>query len=57
MRRQSYDFFGEVLLEVRGDGGCSTEQFYTMYDHFSVDDPDREPDVVVERPKRSNARW
>lgn len=49
MKRQSFDFFGSVLLEVRGDGGRSTQQFYTMFDHFAVDDPGREPDVVVER--------
>lgn len=49
MRRQYYDFFGAVLLEVRGDGGRSTEQFYTMYDHFEVENPDREPDIVVQR--------
>lgn len=49
MRRQSFDFFGSVLLEVRGDGGRSTQQFHTMFDHFAVDDPEREPDVVVER--------
>lgn len=49
MRRHYYDFFGSVLLEVRGDGGRSTQQFYTMFDHFEVEDPEREPDVVVER--------
>ncbi|MFC5135083.1 MULTISPECIES: hypothetical protein [Haloferacaceae] len=49
MKRRHYDFFGAVLLEVRGDGGRSTGQFYTMFDHFEVDDPDREPDVVIER--------
>ncbi|WP_435074279.1 hypothetical protein [Halorubrum sp. HHNYT27] len=49
MKRQSFDFFGSVLLEVRGDGGRSTQQFYTMFDHFAVDDPEREPDIVVER--------
>jgi hypothetical protein len=49
MRRQSFDFFGSVLLEVRGDGGRSTQQFHTMFDQFAVDDPEREPDVVVER--------
>jgi hypothetical protein len=49
MRRHYYDFFGAVLLEVRGDGGRSTEQFYTMYDHFEVENPDRDPDIVIER--------
>lgn len=49
MRRHYYDFFGSVLLEVRGDDGRSTQQFYTMFDHFNVKDPDREPDIVVER--------
>ncbi|RAW45632.1 hypothetical protein DQW50_07720 [Halorubrum sp. 48-1-W] len=49
MKRHYYDFFGAVLLEVRGDGGRSTGQFYTMFDRFEVDDPDREPDVVIER--------
>jgi hypothetical protein len=49
MRRHHFDFFGSVLLEVRGDGGRSTQQFYTMFDHFEVEDPDREPDIVVER--------
>lgn len=49
MKRRYYDFFGEVLLEVRGGGGRSTEQFYVMYDHFEVNDPNRDPDIVVER--------
>jgi hypothetical protein len=49
MRHHYYDFFGKVLLEVRGDGGRSTEQFYTMYDQFEVENPDREPDIVVEQ--------
>ncbi|MGM0718238.1 MAG: hypothetical protein ACQET5_13950, partial [Halobacteriota archaeon] len=49
MRRHYFDFFGSVLLEVRGDGGRSTQQFYTMFDHFEVENPEREPDIVVER--------
>ena len=49
MTRRYYDFFGSVLLEVRGDGGRSTQQFYTMFDHFEVERPQRESDVVVER--------
>lgn len=47
--RRHYDFFGAVLLEVRGGDGRSTEQFHTMYDHFEVADPDREPDIIVEQ--------
>ena len=49
MKTNYYDFFGKLLLEVRGEGGRSTGQFRTMYDHFEVVTPDREPDVVVER--------
>lgn len=49
MTRNYYHFFGELLLEVRGDGGRSTEQFRTMYKHFEVPEPDRDPDMVVER--------
>lgn len=49
MRSTYYDFFGELLLEVRGEGGRSTGQLRQMYDHFRVSAPDRDPDVVVER--------
>lgn len=49
MKRNYYDFSGNLLLEVRGEGGRSTQQFRTMYHHFEVPQPDREPDMVVER--------
>lgn len=49
MRKRRYDFFGSVLLEVRGNGGRSIEQFHTMFDHFEIERADREPDIVVER--------
>jgi hypothetical protein len=48
VRRHYYDFFGSVLLEVRGDGGRSIQQFYKMFDHFEVENPGRDPDVTVE---------
>jgi len=44
-----YDFYGEVVLEVSGDGGRSSRQFRTMYDHFEIDRPEGEPDVAVEQ--------
>jgi hypothetical protein len=49
MKRSYHDFFGKLLLEVRGEGGRSTGQFRTMYDHYEVKDPSREPDMVVEQ--------
>lgn len=49
MKSNYYNFFGKLLLEVRGEGGRSTEQFRTMYDDFEVLNPGREPDIVVER--------
>lgn len=49
MRSNYYDFFGEFLLEVRGEGGRSTSQFREMYRHFEIDAPGVEPDMVVER--------
>jgi hypothetical protein len=49
MHSDYYDFFGELLLEVRGEGGRSTGQFRTMYDHFEVTGPVDDPDMVVER--------
>jgi hypothetical protein len=48
-RRSFYDLFGELLLEVRGEGGRSTEQFRRAYRRFAVAAPTRRPDVVVER--------
>lgn len=49
MRSNYFDFFGELLLEVRGEGGRSTSQFREMYRHFETDAFDGEPDIVVER--------
>jgi len=49
MKTNHYNFFDELLLEVRGDGGRATDQFRTMYKHFEVTEPDDDPDVVVER--------
>jgi hypothetical protein len=49
MQSDYYDFFDELILEIRGEGGRSTGQFRTMYDHFAVREPDRDPDIVVER--------
>lgn len=49
MKRTYYDFAGKLLLEVRGEGGRSTQQFRTMYHHFEVSEPDRAPDMIVER--------
>jgi hypothetical protein len=49
MRSSYHDCFGELLLEVRGDGGRSTSQFREMYTHFQTDDPGTDPDMVVER--------
>lgn len=48
-RRSYYDFFGDLLLEVRGSGGRSTDQFRSMYGYFEVPVPVRSPDVVVEQ--------
>ncbi|WP_336135402.1 hypothetical protein [Natronomonas amylolytica] len=49
MRSSYFDFFGEVLLEVRGEGGRSTSQFREMYPYFESDVSESEPDIVVER--------
>lgn len=49
MKQSYFDFSGKLLLEVRGEGGRSTQQFRTMYHHFEVSEPDRAPDVIVER--------
>jgi len=49
MRSSYFDFFGELLLEVRGEGGRSTSQFREMYPHFETDTPRGDSDVVVER--------
>jgi hypothetical protein len=49
MRSSYFDFFGEVLLEIRGEGGRSTSQFREMYPYFETDAPEGKPDVVVER--------
>jgi hypothetical protein len=49
MRSSYFDFFGEVLLEVRGEGGRSTSQFREMYPHFETNSPDADPDVIVEQ--------
>jgi len=54
-RRSFFDFYGRLLLEVRGEGGRSTDQFRALYEPFEVDRPTREPDVVVERTTADSA--
>ncbi|WP_396613382.1 hypothetical protein ACH9L7_17290 (plasmid) [Haloferax sp. S1W] len=49
MKSNYYNFFGKLLLEVKGEGGRSTSQFRTMYKHFEVSNPEGDPDIVVER--------
>ncbi len=49
MESRYFDFFGELLLEVRGEGGRSTAQFREMYHQFQTGVPGGEPDMVVER--------
>jgi hypothetical protein len=48
MNRHHYEFFGELLVAVAGEGGRTARQYRQMYDHYRVDSPDREPDVVIE---------
>lgn len=48
MDRQHYDFLGDLMVEVVGDGGRTSEQYFQMFDEFKVSDPDRDPDVVIE---------
>jgi hypothetical protein len=49
MRSSYFDFFDELLLEVRGEGGRSTAQFREMYSRFQTGVPGAEPDIVIER--------
>ena len=49
MRSSYFDFFDELLLEVRGEGGRSTAQFREMYSRFRTGVPGAEPDIVIER--------
>lgn len=48
MSRQHFDFFGELLVRVDGDGGRLDRQYQRMYDHFRASSPDRSPDIVIE---------
>ncbi|RLM88644.1 hypothetical protein D3D02_11655 [Halobellus sp. Atlit-38R] len=46
--RRYYDFFGDLLVAVVGDGGRTSTQYRQMYDQFLTDSPSRDPDLVIE---------
>ena len=46
--RRYYDFFGDLLVAVVGDGGRTSTQYRRMYDQFLTDSPSRDPDLVIE---------
>lgn len=45
---QYYELFGDVVVEVVGSGGRTSDQYSQMLDLFKVSRPDRDPDVVIE---------
>jgi len=48
MSQRSYDFFGDVVVTVLGDGGRTSRQYRKMYDQFETDTPANDPDIVIE---------
>jgi len=48
MSRSYFDFFGDLMVQVSGNGGRTSRQYRRMYDHFRTSSPDRDPDIVVE---------
>ncbi|MFU1779922.1 hypothetical protein ACM16X_00940 [Haloarcula japonica] len=48
MNQRSYDFFGDVVVTVLGDGGRTSRQYRRMYDQFETDTPANDPDIVIE---------
>lgn len=52
MKRECYEFFGDLSVEVVGNGGRTSDQYSQMYDEFRVPSSDHEPDVVIEETTR-----
>jgi len=48
MTRQYYDFFGDLLVEVAGSDGRTSDQYAQMFEEFRVRTPGRDPDVTIE---------
>lgn len=48
MNQQYYHLYGDLLVNVIGDGGRTSSQYDRMYDEFKVSAPGREPELVIE---------
>lgn len=48
MYRQHYSFPEDVIVEVIGDHGRTSDQYFQMFDEFKIPGSDRDADVVIE---------
>lgn len=48
MDQQTYEFFDDYIVRVRGDGGRTSGQFSSMFDRFKTSGDTGEPNLVIE---------